>query len=137
LSRTTNCALAFADDFDMVKNNCVVRDSTFKLVGKVAVTCQDFHIGYTQPVVTHANSGGKGLLRSLPCTMKSFAILLSLVSLITATPLAYDYQSPLTAQITSYPGFDYDLNALRLVQLEGHDPVWMTELEKVKHYNIW
>ncbi|KAF4610436.1 hypothetical protein D9613_006927 [Agrocybe pediades] len=63
--------------------------------------------------------------------MKSFAILLSFVSLISATPLAYDHQSPLSSQITSYPGFDYDLNALRLVQLEGQEPVWMTELEKI------
>lgn len=32
---------------------------------------------------------------------------------------------------TNYPGFDLDLNELRLVQLEGRDPVWMTEYEKV------
>ena len=31
----------------------------------------------------------------------------------------------------NYPGFDLDLNELRLVQLEGRDPVWMTEYEKV------
>ncbi|KDR83532.1 hypothetical protein GALMADRAFT_235734 [Galerina marginata CBS 339.88] len=62
--------------------------------------------------------------------MKSFAILISLVSLIAATPLAYDEQTPLTAQ-KQYPGFDLDLNALRLVQMEGKDPVWMSELEKI------
>lgn len=33
--------------------------------------------------------------------------------------------------LAKHPGFDLDLNALRLVQLEGRDPVWMTELEKV------
>lgn len=31
----------------------------------------------------------------------------------------------------NYPGYDLDLNELRLVQLEGRDPVWMTEYEKV------
>lgn len=33
--------------------------------------------------------------------------------------------------LQTYPGFDLDLNALRWVQLEGQDPVLMTELEKV------
>ncbi|KAF8914108.1 peptidase [Gymnopilus junonius] len=64
--------------------------------------------------------------------MKSFAILLSLVSLITATPLAFEAQIPLKAELATYPGFDLDLNALRLVQSEeSEEPVWMTELEKV------
>ena len=31
----------------------------------------------------------------------------------------------------NYPGYDLDLNALRLVQLEGRAPMWMTEYEKV------
>lgn len=31
----------------------------------------------------------------------------------------------------NYPGYDLDLNALRLIQLEGREPVWMTEYEKV------
>jgi bacterial leucyl aminopeptidase len=30
-----------------------------------------------------------------------------------------------------YPGFDLDLNAMRLVQMEGQPPVLMSELEKV------
>ncbi|PPQ77340.1 hypothetical protein CVT25_010922 [Psilocybe cyanescens] len=65
--------------------------------------------------------------------MKSFAILLSLVSLINATPLAYGGQIPFDAQTpTSYPGFDLDLNARRLVQWEGHEPIWMTELQKIQ-----
>lgn len=63
--------------------------------------------------------------------MRSFPILLSLVSLIAATPLAYEGQTPFNAQTPTYPGFDLDLNARRLVQLEGQEPVWMTELEKV------
>ncbi|EPT01217.1 hypothetical protein FOMPIDRAFT_1120705 [Fomitopsis schrenkii] len=33
--------------------------------------------------------------------------------------------------LQTYPGFDLDLNALRWVQLEGQDPVLMTELEKI------
>lgn len=31
----------------------------------------------------------------------------------------------------NYPGYDLDLNELRLVQLEGREPAWMTEYEKV------
>ena len=31
----------------------------------------------------------------------------------------------------NYPGYDLDLNELRLVQLEGRAPMWMTEYEKV------
>ena len=34
---------------------------------------------------------------------------------------------------STWPGFDLDLNARRLVQMEGAEsPVWMTELEKVE-----
>jgi leucyl aminopeptidase len=68
--------------------------------------------------------------------MKSFAVLLSLVTLslgawvddITAEagqiPMAYEY--------TSFPGIDIDLASKCLVQLEdGKPPVWMTELEKI------
>ncbi|KAF8165145.1 peptidase [Crassisporium funariophilum] len=66
--------------------------------------------------------------------MKSFAILISLVSLVAATPLTYSNndQAPLSPEETTYPGFDLDLNALRLVHLEGQNPVWMTELEKIR-----
>lgn len=64
-----------------------------------------------------------------------FLALLALVSAAVATPLAlYDSeQSPLGDVLpTEYPGFDLDLNAPRLVQLEGQEePVVMTELEKV------
>lgn len=31
----------------------------------------------------------------------------------------------------NYPGYDLNLHDLRLVQLEGREPVWMTEYEKV------
>lgn len=63
--------------------------------------------------------------------MKSFSLLIALVSLVSATPLLYNDQLPLNAEATTYPGFDLDLNALRLVQMDGQAPVWMTELEKV------
>ncbi|KAF8974389.1 peptidase [Flammula alnicola] len=64
--------------------------------------------------------------------MKSFAILIALVSVISATPLIYNGQIPLNAEGATYPGFDLDLNALRLVQMEGKVPVWMSELEKIR-----
>ncbi len=37
----------------------------------------------------------------------------------------------------TYPGFDLDLNALRLVEMDGRAPVWMTELEKVRIYKMY
>ena len=71
-----------------------------------------------------------------------YLALLSLVSLATATPLSLlsgNEQVPfsnLADHITSYPGFDLDLSAQRLVQLEGQEPVWMTELEKVSNFCV-
>lgn len=66
-------------------------------------------------------------------TMKSFAALLALVSIVAAVPAAYNEQIPLGKQAT-YPGFSLDLNARRLVQMDGQEPIWMTELEKVASY---
>ena len=66
-------------------------------------------------------------------TMKSFAALLALVSIVAAVPAAYNEQIPLGEQAT-YPGFSLDLNARRLVQMDGQEPIWMTELEKVASY---
>ncbi|KAI0370284.1 peptidase [Pilatotrama ljubarskyi] len=64
------------------------------------------------------------------------AALLALVSAVVATPLSlYDNeQSPLGDFLPkSYPGFDLDLTAPRLVLLDGQDePVVMTELEKIQ-----
>ena len=55
---------------------------------------------------------------------KLVALLLSIGSLGKASPIGFeDDQTPLR--------YDLDLNSLRLVQLEGKDPVWMTEIEKV------
>lgn len=65
-------------------------------------------------------------------TMKSFASLLCFVTLIVANPVIQnEKQVTFDAQTATYPGFDLDLNALRLVEMEGQAPVWMTELDKV------
>ncbi|KAI0829443.1 peptidase [Trametes gibbosa] len=68
--------------------------------------------------------------------MKAAALLLTLVSAAVATPLSlYDNAQSHLGDLwpTSYPGFDLDLSAPRLVQLDGHDePVVMTELEKIQ-----
>ena len=57
--------------------------------------------------------------------LKLFVFFLSVSSLGKANPMGFaqDDQAPL--------GYDLDLNSLRLIQLEGKDPVWMTEIEKV------
>lgn len=57
--------------------------------------------------------------------LKLFVFLLSISSLGKANPVGFaqEDQTPL--------GYDLNLKSLRLVQLEGKDPVWMTELEKV------
>jgi leucyl aminopeptidase len=63
--------------------------------------------------------------------MKSFSVLFLACAAI-ATPLSsFLDQVPLNDRL-EYPGFDLDLNAPRLVQMEGQAPTWMTELEKVK-----
>ena len=74
---------------------------------------------------------------STPPVMK-FLALLALVSAAVATPAHSIYDGNAQelmmgdALPTSYPGFDLDLNAPRLVQLEGQEePITMTELEKV------
>ena len=67
--------------------------------------------------------------------MKSLAALLSLVVLAVAVPLfspGVD-QYPLDSQLLKYhdTGSNLNLTALRLVQMEGREPVWLTELQKV------
>jgi bacterial leucyl aminopeptidase len=63
--------------------------------------------------------------------MKFLSVSLILVYLGVATALP----SILAEQtvFSDYEGFKMDLNAQRLVQMEGQTPVWMTELEKVPH----
>jgi leucyl aminopeptidase len=59
-------------------------------------------------------------------------VLVSCIALAVASTLpSVPEQLPLSAYQHAYPGFDLDLNARRLVQMEGKAPVWMTELEKV------
>lgn len=53
--------------------------------------------------------------------------LLSLVALSIAIPSNSFEQVPLSVQ----DGFDLDLNAPRLIQLEGQAPEWVTESRKV------
>lgn len=64
--------------------------------------------------------------------MKSI-VSLFLAGLAVASPLSLSDQVPLGLE-HEYPGFDLDLNAQRLVQLDGRPPVWMSELEKVGNF---
>jgi hypothetical protein len=69
--------------------------------------------------------------------MKSSLISLSLACAVLSTPLSFPEgeQAPFDAGLmTSYPGFTLDLDAQRLVQTEGKDPVWMTEMDKVLQF---
>ena len=59
-------------------------------------------------------------------------LLVALLSVIVVATAHSDDQSVLQEPLQTYPGFDLDLSALRWVQLEGQDPVLMTELEKVR-----
>ncbi|KAH9948861.1 peptidase [Amylocystis lapponica] len=65
---------------------------------------------------------------------KSLALLLALVSVAVSTPFLADDNAQVAFESLpqSYPGFDLDLNEVRLVQLEGQPPVQMTELDKIK-----
>jgi leucyl aminopeptidase len=71
--------------------------------------------------------------------MKSTFALLSLACLAVSRPLSSPETSEqvflggLEEHSTNYPGFDIDLTSQRLIQLEGREPIWMTELEKVWH----
>ncbi|TCD71301.1 Leucine aminopeptidase 1 [Steccherinum ochraceum] len=62
-----------------------------------------------------------------------FSVLLAFVGFAVATRYARSEadQQPLDMHAQTYPGFDINLNELRLVQLEGQEPVWMSELEKI------
>ena len=73
--------------------------------------------------------------------MKRIFAGLSLASLALAVPF-YSSGGPkgdsqvqlgqfIAEDYANYPGYTLDLNNLRLVQLEGREPVWMTEYEKV------
>ncbi|THV03282.1 Zn-dependent exopeptidase [Dendrothele bispora CBS 962.96] len=53
--------------------------------------------------------------------------LLPFVALAVASPLDLFGQTPLSTA----DGFDFDLSDKRLIQLEGQDPVWMSERDKI------
>jgi leucyl aminopeptidase len=61
--------------------------------------------------------------------MRSLVFLLGLVNLVVSGPLAFEQVS--ISQQHYHPGFTLDLNERRLVQFEGQEPKWLTELEKV------
>jgi bacterial leucyl aminopeptidase len=67
--------------------------------------------------------------------MKSLCALLSVAGLVLASPLLrldlYIGDEQIT--LNSHTGFNLNLNDMRLVELEGQAPVWMSELEKVRH----
>ena len=66
--------------------------------------------------------------------MRAFTVILAFVSAALANPLLFadSQQVPLgNQQLQTYPGFNVDLNERRLIQLEGQQPVWVTELDKV------
>lgn len=60
-----------------------------------------------------------------------FQPLVALLSVTVAVTAYSDDQSVLQEPLQTYPGFDLDLSALRWVELEGQEPMLMTELEKV------
>jgi hypothetical protein len=66
--------------------------------------------------------------------MKSLLALISFICAAVATPLATDNAGQILLDaglMASYPGFNLDLNAQRLIQVDGEAPVWTTELGKV------
>lgn len=71
-----------------------------------------------------------------PLNMRNLLVLSSLLCLVSASIrstkfTSQDGQQPFGDYPTEHPDFDYDLNEMRLVELEGGVPVWMSELEKV------
>lgn len=70
--------------------------------------------------------------------MRSFAVLLALASLVVATQSLVDNaQTPLGSVSSQVPGFTLDLAEMRLVQVEGQEPAWVSELEKVQKLISW
>ncbi len=63
---------------------------------------------------------------------KAFAPILAIASVAIATTFTSENtQQPFDVPVVGYSGFDLDLNERRLIQLEGQEPVWVTELDKV------
>jgi leucyl aminopeptidase len=64
--------------------------------------------------------------------MKSFGALLALLTLAIAGPVAQYSREQFPMELpTSHPGYSLDLAEMRLVELEGQAPMWMSELDKV------
>lgn len=61
--------------------------------------------------------------------MNSLTRLVSLLAFVASGVVSLPYGDQATFE--THPGFNIDLNAQRLVELEGHQRVWMSELEKV------
>lgn len=70
--------------------------------------------------------------------MNLLATLLAFACLAVATPLSAFFDNDQVSlggyQDHDYPGYDLDLSAQRLVEMEGQEPIWMTELEKVSNF---
>jgi len=62
--------------------------------------------------------------------MKSLTCLVSLLAFVASGVVSLPYGDQASFEI--HPGFNIDLNAQRLVELEGRQRVWMSELEKIQ-----
>jgi leucyl aminopeptidase len=65
--------------------------------------------------------------------MKSLAGILSLLALVASGVVALPHEAQ--SSFSVHPGFDLDLDAQRLVELEGHQRIWMSEFEKVLYWS--
>ncbi|KAJ2916509.1 hypothetical protein MD484_g3917, partial [Candolleomyces efflorescens] len=64
--------------------------------------------------------------------MKSFGALLALLTLAIAGPVAQYSREQFPMELpTSHPGYSLDLGEMRLVELEGQAPMWVSELDKI------
>jgi leucyl aminopeptidase len=71
--------------------------------------------------------------------MKYLSLLPALVAVVCAVPHVVDQEVLVgNYQPDSFTntGLDLDLDARRLVRVEGREPVWMTELEKVRAVHV-
>lgn len=74
--------------------------------------------------------------------MKYFLALVPFICRVLSSPLSTNDAGQIAlgdgdALMTSYPGFSLDLDAHRLIQVDGQDPKWTTELGKVRHHSAY
>jgi hypothetical protein len=103
-----------------------LQPTTHCFVGLRRVPLPDQHLGTRLRRYRHHDE--EDIRRSLPRLPRSR------YSLLLFREREWDSQVQLqfsAEDYANYPGYDLDLNELRLVQLEGREPVWMTEYEKV------